>query len=135
MRRLAVCGALALALVLPAEAAAKKIRHEGTIVGAPEQVVKLTVVKRGSRLVKVSGFRFENVAFSCPRGERRYNGRTSAGMSVNRRDRFRERYVNDAGPLEVAGRLRRQGRRANGNIRATIDNCETGRIRYTTKPR
>jgi hypothetical protein len=121
-----MCGVLALtlALVVSGVALAGKIRHEGSLVGVTGTSVKFAVKKKAGDLVSISNLRFQNIPVTCSDG----TGGTISGEMPNfpvRGKEFTRRGpvtgpgINN-GRLRVAGRFRRGGRVAEGQVRVSF---------------
>ncbi|MGH2954000.1 MAG: hypothetical protein ACRDK9_08270 [Solirubrobacterales bacterium] len=126
MRRLTLCGtvALALCLALPGAADATKIKHRGTLVGVPSATVKFAVKKKRGDLKRITKLRFDDVPVTCADGsvgvvfgELRSFG--LSGKRFTRKGRIQGIGIQD-GRLRVAGKLRRGGKVAKGKVRVAF---------------
>ncbi len=136
MRKFLLPVALAVALVVPAQAAAKKPKHyTGTV--APSGTIGFKVTqKKHSKRKSVSGFRFAGVPVTCDDGAHTAHGFVSFPVKLNK-GKF-----NIVASSSVTGaKLEVHGNLAAGTIQVSGDtaiepegngtNCESGVLSWT----
>jgi hypothetical protein len=126
LRRLTLCGTagLVVCLALAGTADAATIKHRGTLVGVPTAKVKFAVKKKEGDLKKIRSLTFKNIPVTCADG----SGGTLDGQlrsfGLNGKRFTRKGRISgpgiDNGTLRVAGKLRRNGKVAKGNVRAAF---------------
>ncbi|HEY6638301.1 MAG TPA: hypothetical protein VIZ61_11520 [Solirubrobacterales bacterium] len=117
MKRFLVPAILAVALVLPAQAVAKKPKHyTGTV--TPAGTIGFKVVqKRHSKEKRVASFRFSGVPVTCAAGANTTFGVVSTPVKL-KKGKFNIVALNNitGAKLEIHGNLKRGTLRVSGNV-------------------
>lgn len=117
MKRIAILGAAAVALMAPASAQAKNFQQKGTVKGDRAAVVKLRVAVENGHPTKVAGFRALNVQARCGKDRVRITLRAVTPIKVADDHTFRARLADDAGGvLHLKGKVRDRGRKTKGRL-------------------
>ncbi len=135
MRKLVLPAVLALALVLPAQAAAKTKHYTGTV--APSGTINFKVAqKRHSKVKRVTGFSFFGVPVTCADGAHTARGFVSFPVLLKKGkfNIFASSSVTGA-TLEVHGNLAAGTIHLSGNTAiepsGTGTNCDSGVLNWT----
>jgi hypothetical protein len=136
LKRILVPAVLAVALVLPAQAVAKKPKHyTGTV--SPAGTIGFKVIqKRHSKLKRVASFRFSGVPVTCAEGAKTTVGVVSTPVKL-KKGRFKIVAVNNVtgAKLAIHGNLKRGTLQVSGNV--PIDpsgqgtSCDSGVLGWT----
>ena len=136
MRKFLVPAVLALALVLPAQAVAKKPKHyTGTV--APSGTVGFKVTqKKHSKKKSVAGFNFAAIPVNCDEGPqtdprfRELPGEAEQGQVQHRRLEQRHRR-NTRDPRQPVGGNHPRRRQSADHPSGTGTNCDSGVLSWT----
>jgi hypothetical protein len=124
LRKVLVTAVLAIALVLPAQAAAKTRRYSGTV--SPSGTIAFKVVQKNhSKLKRVTRFRFANVPLTCADGAHTSSGVVDFPVKLKGR-RFKIVAVSNVtgATLAIHGNLRTGTIQLAGNV--AVDPSGTG---------
>lgn len=135
MKRFLVPAVLAVALVVPAQAAAKTKHYTGTVTPAGTISFKVTQ-KRHSKLKRVSGFSFAGIPVTCADGAHTTHGFVSFPVKLNK-GRFNISASSSVtgATLEIHGNLKAGTLHVSGNV--PIDpsgqgtTCDSGVLGWT----
>jgi hypothetical protein len=138
VRRVLIPAALAVALTIPAGAAASTHGYSGTV--DPSGTLSFKVKKKHGK-TRVRAFRFEQIPVTCDAGADTTFGKLEFAIDVKRK-KFHAVAVHrpdgsEGSTLKLRGKLTDKGRRATGTIRVfgspplesgnTGVNCHTGK--------
>lgn len=143
MRKLALFGACALVLCLAATTAhADKVKHRGSVKGAPDSSVKFALKKRNGELIKVTNLKFKRIPVVCEDGAGgEIQGELSnfgvKGRKFRKRGRIQGTGIEN-GRIRVKGQFRKKGKRAEGRIKIAFQAssgqaCGTDDARWKTR--
>lgn len=141
LNRTLKCGALALALTVPAVALAATTTYTGRGTVDPAAKIELVVAKnsegkRKIRRITVDRLRYEATSFGCSSSGRTGELRMSGPFRIRRDNRFRAvgQVTSGLGELKVVGRVKPA--KAVGRMRFTFgkDGCRTNRTRFRATP-
>jgi opacity protein-like surface antigen len=135
LKRFLVPAVLAVALVIPAQAAAKTKHYTGTVTPAGTIGFKVTQ-KRHSKLKRVSGFSFAGIPVTCADGAHTTHGFVSFPVKLNK-GRFNISASSSVtgATLEIHGNLKAGTLHVSGNV--PIDpsgqgtTCDSGVLGWT----
>jgi opacity protein-like surface antigen len=135
LKRFLVPAVLAVALVVPAQAAAKTKHYTGTVTPAGTIGFKVTQ-KRHSKLKRVSGFSFAGIPVTCADGAHTTHGFVSFPVKLNK-GRFNISASSSVtgATLEIHGNLKAGTLHVSGNV--PIDpsgqgtTCDSGVLGWT----
>jgi hypothetical protein len=136
VRKLLIPAVLALALVLPAQAVAKKPKHyTGTVTPSGTIGFKVTQ-KRHSKKKSVSGFNFAGIPVNCEDGPHTTHGFVSFPVKLNKgKFNIVASSTVTGATLEVHGNLAAGTIHVAGNVpidpTGTGTNCDTGVLNWT----
>jgi hypothetical protein len=134
VRKILIAAVLSVALVLPAQAAAKAKHYTGTV--SPSGTIGFKVVqKRHSKKKRVSAFNFAGVPVTCDEGARTAHGFVSFPVKLNK-GRFNIVAESSTGArLEIHGNLATGTISLSGNVAiepsGTGTNCQSGVLTWT----
>ena len=135
MRKFVIPAVLALALVVPAQAAAKTKHYTGTV--TPGGTIGFKVVqKKHSKKKSVSGFNFAGIPVTCAEGAKTTHGFVSFPVKLNKGNFNIVASSSVTGAtLEIHGSLAAGTIHIAGNVpvdpSGTGTNCDTGTLSWT----
>jgi len=137
---IAILAGLAI-LAVPASASAATVKHTGNLIGNPATPVKLTVVKKQGKATRIRGFTLRNVIMNCTDGQVRFSFLKAFGaIRVRGGTRFGVRLPErgGTGSMRLRGKVRKQGRKTRGTVKATLtgtefDTCRLAKSRFRTR--
>jgi opacity protein-like surface antigen len=135
LKRFLIPAVLAVALVLPAQAAAKTKHYTGTV--SPAGTVGFKVAqKRHSKLKRVTGFNFAGIPVTCADGAHTTHGFVSFPVKLNKgRFNISASSTVTGATLEIHGNLKAGTLQVSGNV--PIDpsgqgtSCDSGVLGWT----
>jgi hypothetical protein len=136
LRKFVIPAVLALALVVPAQAAAKTKHYTGTV--APSGTISFKVVqKRHSKQKSVAGFNFAGIPVTCAEGAKTTHGFVSFPVKLHKNGSFNivaSSSVTGA-TLEIHGNLAAGTIHIAGNVpvdpSGTGTNCDSGTLSWS----
>lgn len=143
MRKLALLSATAALAIVPATAAAERIKHVGGLAGKGDSKVRLRVTTKQGKLYSVGGIKARGGLIRCASGDLDLRFRVRGAIAINRADRFRAR-VRGAGNrrerLRVSGRVKADGSKVVGVVSSDRltqngERCVVPEQRFVTRRR
>ena len=139
MRRLAVCGAIAAILLVPAEALSASQTYKGTADADPTTAITIKVKKEGKKRY-VTLARAENLALDCDEGtQARLTQAQIRGRVKVRQGEFAIKGSNLYTTVAVTGKIVKRTIKGTFRYHGITDvegemmDCDSGKVPYTAK--